>query len=139
MKQPKFNAEQITALLENKHVTKCSTKAITYAKAFKVLAVQQYAEGMTATQIFRAAGLPPELVGEHTAKSQLKIWRNTFRLCGEAGLLTEMRGQATGSRRGRPKTSDMTDADRIKRLEIEVAYLKAKNDFLVKLRAQRKS
>lgn len=139
MKQPKFNSEQIALLLKNVNVAKCSSKAISYSKAFKVLAVRQYAEGMTATQIFRAADLPPELVGENIAKDQLKNWRNKFMLHGEVGLLTEARGTAGGGRSGRPKIKGLTDADRIKRLEIENAYLKAKYDFLVKLRAQRKS
>jgi len=139
MKKPKFDQEQIDQLLQNKHVAKCSPKAITYSKEFKVLAVRQYAEGMSAGQIFRKAGLGVELVGEYVADASLKLWRKTFNAKGEAGLLTENRGRATGSQRGRPRTKGLTDADRIKRLEIEVAYLKAKNDFLVKLRAQRKS
>ena len=50
--------------------------------------------------------------------------------------MTDERGFATGDRKGRPKTKGLTDTDKIKRLKIEVAYLKAKNDFLVKLRAK---
>lgn len=137
MKQPKFNSEQITELLKNKHVIKCS-KTISYSKEFKALAVRQYAEGMTASQIFKAAGLPPELVGEYVPDNCLNRWRNKLRIKGEAGLMVDERGSAKGNK-GRPRIKGLTDADRIKRLEIENAYLKAKYDFLVKLRAQRKS
>jgi len=139
MKQPKFNPEQISELLRNEHIDKCSSKSITYNKAFKLLAIQRYAEGMTATQIFRSVGLAQELVGEYVPSNCLKRWRKTFKVKGAAGLAVEERGRATGSQRGRPGTKILTDAERIKRLEIENAYLKAKYDFLVKLRAQRKS
>lgn len=137
MKQPKFNPEQIADLLKNKHVVKCSTSSITYNNAFKVLAVRQYAEGMTASQIFREAGFSLDTARNWFARDCLTRWRKTLKFKGEAGLLIEARGATKG--KGRPRTKGLTDADRIKRLEIEVAYLKAKNDFLVKLRAKKKS
>jgi transposase-like protein len=139
MKQPKFNPEQITKLLKNKHVAKCSATNITYSKAFRVAAVKQYAEGMTSRQIFKMADLESELIGKNTAKNCLARWRKILEAKGEAGLLAEARGSAKGNKGGRPKTTGLTDADRIKRLEIENAYLRAENDFLAKLRAQRKS
>jgi transposase len=139
MKQPKFNSEQIVQLLKNKHIIKCGLKSISYSKEFKVLAVSQYAEGMSATQIFEKAGLSKELVGEYIPHNCLGRWRKKFEIQGETGLVNDQRGKAIGSKNGRPRTKGLSDAERIKRLEIEVAYLKAKNDFLVKLRAQRKS
>lgn len=57
---------------------------------------------------------------------------------GAEGLLTETRGRATGSRRGRPKVRGVTDGEKIERLEATVAYLRAENDFLAKLRAKRR-
>lgn len=138
MKQPKFNPGQIAKLLRNKYVVKCA-KAITYSKDFKLFAIRQYAEGKTASQIFREAGFDQQLIGEYVPGDCLDRWRKKFEAKGEIGLKTDERGTMRGSRKGRPKTRGLTDADRIKRLEIEVAYLKAKNDFLVKLRAQGKS
>lgn len=138
MTKHKFNPEQITEILKNKYVLKCS-KTITYSPEFKVLAVKRYTEGATAKQIFREAGFNMELIGKDTPRHCLKLWLKTFKNEGEVGLSLERRGKGHGSRKGRPRTKGVTDADRIKRLEIEVAYLKAKNDFLVKLRAQRKS
>lgn len=137
MKQNHLNQEQITELLKNDCIVKCSPKSISYSNNFKLLAIQQYAEGMTARQIFNEVGLTPELVGEDRAKECMQNWRRIVKLKGLDALKTENRGLAKGNK-GRPKTKGLTDADRIKRLEIEVAYLKAKNDFLVKLRAQRK-
>lgn len=138
MTKHKFNPEQIAEMLKNKYVLKCS-KTITYTPEFKVLAVKRYAEGVTAKRIFREAGFNMELIDKDTPRHCVKLWLQTFKDKGEVGLRSEQRGKCHGSRRGRPKTKGVTDADRIKRLEIEVAYLKAKNDFLVKLRAQRKS
>lgn len=136
MKQQKFNSEQIAELLRNKNVTRCSASSVSYSKAFKVLAVRQYAEGMPATKIFREAGFNPDIFTGRFTRDCLGRWLRKFKSTGESGLLVDARGSARG---GRPKTKNLTDADRIKRLEIEVAYLKAENDFLVKLRAQRKS
>lgn len=139
MKQSKFDPKQIIKLLENKYVVKCSSKAITYSSEFKVFAVKQYTIGKTASQIFREAGFDLNVVGDCVFQGCLRRWRKKFEAKGEVGLRTDERGTTKGIIIGRPKTKGLTDVDQIKRLKIEVAYLKAKNDFLVKLRAQRKS
>lgn len=64
----------------------------------------------------------------------MRRWMRLFRAKGEDGL-SDQRGR-TG-RGGRPKTKGVIEADRIKRLEAEVAYLKAENNFLAELRAKR--
>jgi transposase-like protein len=138
MKHKHLNQGQITELLQNSCIVKCSPKSISYSNDFKLLAVQQYAEGMTSSQIFNQAGLNQELVGEDRAKECLRNWRRIVKLRGLDALRTENRGLTKGNK-GRPKTKGLTDAELIKRLKIEVAYLKAKNDFLVKLRAKKKS
>jgi hypothetical protein len=51
------------------------------------------------------------------------------------GLQIETRGGHNGG--GRFKTKGLTETEKIKKLEAEVAYLKAENDFLAKLRAKR--
>ena len=50
--------------------------------------------------------------------------------------LSEARGRHT--KNNKPKTKDLSSTEKIKWLEAEVAYLKAENDFLAKLRAKRK-
>ena len=134
MNKSKFSEEQIRALLSNCNVDKCSNKAITYNKDFKIRAVKHYNEdGKTARQIFKEAGFDLNVVGKHIPKDCLKCWRRTFKTKGADGLCVENRGRGGG----RPKTKGLTDADRIKRLEATVAYLEAENDFLAKLRATR--
>ena len=129
-----FTPEQIANLLKNKNVSKCSEKSITYSKEFKLSAIKMYDEGFGCSEIFRKAGFDPSLVGANNPKACLLRWRRSNSRHGNAGLMNDGRG-----RTGRPKTRGLSDADQIKRLKIEVAYLKAENDFLAKLRAKKRS
>jgi transposase len=134
MNKSKFSEEQIQALLNNYNVVKCSDKAITYNKDFKIWAVKQYNEkGKTAKEIFREAGFDLDAIRKYTPRICLRDWRRIFKLKGAAGLSVENRGRGGD----RPKTTEMTDAKKIEWLEAKVAYLKAENDFLAKLRAKR--
>jgi transposase-like protein len=134
MSKRRFTPEQMTKLKSNCNVSKCSEKSISYAKEFKLLAVKQYNdEGKSPKRIFRDAGFDLDMIGENIPKERLENWRKIFRTKGITGLKTETRGRCGG----RPKTKGITDAYRIKRLEAQVAYLKAENDFLAKLRAKR--
>jgi transposase-like protein len=129
-----FTGEQIEELLANENIAKCSEKAITYERDFKIRAVKQYNEdGMTAKEIFRQAGLDLNVIGRKQPKECLRRWNRIFRKKGIEGL-SEVRGKNGG----RPKTRNLTGAERMKKLEAEVAYLKAENDFLAKLRAGRR-
>jgi len=136
MNKSKFSEEQRRKLLGNCNVVKCSDKAITYNKDFKIWAVRQYnEEGKMAKEIFREAGFDLYAIGKYTPKDCLKSWRRIFKTKGVVGLSEENRGKGRGG--GRPKIKGLTDADKIKRMEAEIAYLKAENDFLAKLRARR--
>ena len=134
MSKRRFSPKQIKELRQNKCVAKCSDKAITYSKDFKVKAVHRFEDaGASAKQIFADAGLPANLVGQHTAKNCIRSWARLARIKGIESLAVETRGRGGG----RPKTKNVTAADKIKRLEAKVAYLKAENDFLAALRAKR--
>jgi len=133
-----FTAEQIVNLLKNPNVIKCSSKSIGYAPEFKVYAVTQYHQGLSAPAIFRAAGFNLRLIGKYKPKNCLRDWREVFSTKGAVGLQVENRGKTKGKGKGRTKTKGLTDQEKIQRLEAHVAYLKAENDFLAKLRAQRR-
>lgn len=134
MSKRKFREDQINDLLDNKNVTKCSDKAITYSTEFKVRAVQQYlVEGVSAKEIFREAGFDLLIIGTDTAKRRLSDWRRIYKVKGSDGLVRETRGRLGG----RPKLKGLTETEKIARLEAEVAYLKAENHFLARLRAKR--
>ena len=129
-----FSQEEIKELSKNINVSKCSERSISYSKDFKIKAVRLYSEGMTSSEIFRQGGFLLEMIGLKKPKGCLRRWNKVYRTKGTAGLLIEARGRGGG----RPKKINLSDNDRIQRLETEIAYLKAENDFLVKLRASKK-
>ena len=134
MSRALFTQEQMNKLRKNPYVSYCSDRSITYTKDFKLFAIKLYEQGLPSSEIFRQAGFNLDLVGRHQPKECLFRWMKLFRRKGVDGL-SDFRCK-TG-RGGRPKTKGVTDASRIERLEAEVAYLKAENDFLAKLRAKR--
>ena len=130
-----FTREEIRELSSNENVTKCSDKAISYSKAFKIEAVRLYIEkGFGSSEIFENAGFKLKVIGKNKPSDCINRWCKVNRKKGVAGLETETRGRGGG----RPKKNGLTDAEKIERLEVEVAYLKAENDFLAKLRAKRR-
>jgi transposase-like protein len=132
-----FTQEQLKQLTDNKNTSKCSERSISYSKDFKIKAVQQYIEqGLSPREIFKQAGFDLGVIGKQKADDCLLRWKKTYRIKGQGGLSKETRGKGRGG--GRPKTKYQTDKAQIKYLEAQVAYLKAENDFLAKLRASKK-
>lgn len=135
MSKRRFTKEEIESLLENPNVANCSEYSITYKKDFKMKAISLHEQGFPSTLIFKQAGLDTDLVGREHPKECLERWKKIVREKGVDGLV-ESRGQ--NGKGGRPKTKGLNDADRIERLETQIAYLKAENAFLAKLRAKRR-
>jgi transposase-like protein len=132
-----FNEDQIRELLANPNVSRCSDKSITYSKTFKVLAVKKYYEGgYSPNMIFKEAGFNKQVIGKDAPNQCLRRWKKIYRSQGEGKLRVETRGKH--NKGGRPKMKGLTDAEKIKRMEIEIAYLKAEKDFFMKLRAAKK-
>jgi transposase len=127
-----FNEEQIKTLLQNPNVERCSEKSISYHKDFKVSAIKKYHEGLSPNAIFREAEFNLDMIGRETPKSCLRSWRKVFKEKGVQELSVETRGRSHNG--GRPKTNWSNEKEKIEYLETEVAYLKAENDFLAKLR-----
>lgn len=127
-----FSPKEIATIEGIEAVSKCGEKAITYTKEFKLKALKQYEEGMSPTEIFREAGFDIKMIGEKIPRKSLGRWREIYRRKGLVGIQTDTRG-----RTGRPKKTWGTDTEKIQYLEAQVAYLKAENDFLVKLRAKK--
>jgi len=128
-----FSSEEISKLSKNSSVLKCGWKSITYTYEFKKLALEQYAQGISSKEIWRRAGFDISRWKKDYTKDCLKSWRRIARRAGFEGLTS---AQGTGAT-GRPKSKGVTDADKIKRMELQIKYLKAENDFLAGLRAKR--
>lgn len=126
-----FSNEELRELEGNPNVAKVSTKSITYARKFKELALQQYEQGMSTSDIFKQAGFNFHVIGKKQPKSCLVRWRRQFKENGLEGLI-DTRGKHETKRVPRN-----TETDRLKWLEAEVKYLKAENAFLAQLRAKR--
>ncbi len=127
------SSEEIDSLNNNPYVERCTTKSITYTYEFKKKAIEQYNKGMGSKEIWKRAGFDISQWRKTYPKDCMKDWKDIVKKKGIEGLI-DMRGKGST---GRVKTKGLTDTDKIKRLEIEVAYLKAENDFLAKLRAKR--
>ncbi len=130
-----FNQEQIKTLLQNPSVARCSGKSISYHKDFKVLTIRKYQEGLPPLEIFRQAQFDIDVIGRETPRRCIRRWRKTLKDKGEAGLKKDGRGKHKSG--GRPKSlANLSDEEKLKRLEAEVAYLKEENRFLAKLRKE---
>ena len=128
-----FTKEQTKILLQNPNVVACSNKSISYHQDFKILAVRKYQQGLSSNEIFKQASFDRKMIGRKTPKECLRRWLKIFRKKGEIALKTDGRGQDKAG--GRPKNlANLTDKEKLKRLEAEVAYLKEENRFLAKLR-----
>ena len=126
MSKRNFSSEQISEMLENKNIARCSEKSITYHRDFKIRAVNQYQdEGLSAIQIFKRAGFNVDVIGRKTPKHCLGDWRKIFKTKGIDGLTKEQRG---GPGR-RHSVKDLTDEEKLKRLTAEVHTLRKKTIF----------
>lgn len=128
-----FSKEEIARLSKNPYVVKCSEKSITYTYEFKKYTLELYAQGISSKEIWRRAGFDISTWVEDYTKDCLKRWKKIANQNGFEGLVRHQGEGATG----RLKTKGMTDTDKIKRLELQVKYLEAENDFLAQLRAKR--
>lgn len=139
MGQRIFTKQQIEELLKNENVAKCSDKTIGFSKAFKIKAVKLYHEqGLSPMEIFKQAGFDLNIIGKKKPKGCMERWNKVYRLRGFDGLKVHAGSGRKIKHKSKPKTKELSVAEKIKWLEAENAYLKAENDFLAKLRAKRR-
>jgi hypothetical protein len=90
-------------------------------------------DGVASKEIWRRLGFDISKWNKDYCKDTVKDWKQIVKRKGFEGL-TKLRGT---SATGRLRTKGLTEADKIKRLELQVRYLQAENDFLAKLRARK--
>lgn len=130
MRKHIFSEVEQQILKKNPNVKKVSSKTITYSPDFKVHAVKESLNGKTSMMIFIEAGFNLEMIGRDKPKSCLQRWKRIYKSFGEEGLLRETRGKKAT---GRPISSSMTDAEKLKKAEAKIKYLEAELDFIKKL------
>ncbi len=105
-----FSEDQIQELQKSPYVDKVSSKAITYSEEFKTHFLEKYEQGMMPTQIFREAGIPPEIVG----KTRISSFSNRMKKIDQRPEgVTDLRSQNSGRSQIKERT-----------LEEENVYLK---------------
>lgn len=125
-----FSQKEIEDLKKHPCVFNCTEKSVYYTYEFKKYALEIYAQGVTPKEIWRRSGFNIGKWKKDYFALTLRDWRRIVVQDGMEGL-HNMGGLQYD--RG-PKN---TDKDEIKRLKLQVAYLKAENSFLAQLRAKR--
>ena len=128
-----FSSEDIAELKANPSVFCVSERSVIYTYEFKVQALELHAEGVSAKDIWRRSGFDISKWKKDYCRYNIRDWRRIVQRRGLEGL-TNFSGRQID--RG-PSTGETVDADKVRRLELQVRYLKAENSFLAKLRAKR--
>ena len=128
MSKKLFTEREVKNLEKNKYVKRVSNKAITYSLEFKKMFIEEYKKGKLSRLIFEEAGFDIDILGVKRVETAGSRWRKAYNKDGEVGLY-DSRDIASG----RPLERELTDSEKIKRLEREINYLKAENELLKKL------
>ena len=115
------------------HVDHGKSSLLEAIRDFKITAVKKYREGLPPNEIFRQANFDIKMIGRDAPHECLRRWLKK----GETELKSDGRGQSKLGGRTKNIENQMTglsDREKIKYLETKIAYLKAENDFLAKLR-----
>lgn len=121
-----FTEEQQEELRKNPYIKNVSDKAITYTTELRELFAKEYHSGKTPSQILTECGIDPKLLGKRR-KDGLVAMVKKFEIRVD-GFEDTRKGNS-----GRPVTKDLTDAERISRLEYRIKYLEQENEFLKKI------
>ena len=128
-----YSSEQIAQLQKNPCVWHVSERTISYTYDFKKHALDLYAQGIKPDEIWKQAGFDIHTWKKDYCRYTLKDWRRLVRKGGLESLTKPSGVQADGGYR----KARSPEADRVRRLELQVQYLEAENAFLAKLRAKR--
>jgi len=128
-----FSSEQIAQLRKNPCVWNVSERSISYTYEFKKRALNLYAQGIKPDEIWKQAGFDISIWKKDYCRYTLKDWKRLVKRGGLESLTKPSGVQADGGHR----RSLSPEADRVRRLELQVRYLEDENSFLAKLRANR--
>lgn len=125
-----FSDDEIVELQRNPCIFNCTAKSVHYTCEFKRRALGLYAQGVAPREIWKRAGFDTSKWKKNYFILTLRDWKRIVARDGEEGL--SKKGGLQYDRGPAP-----TGKDTLKRLELQVKYLQAENDFLAKLRAKR--
>lgn len=120
-----FTNEQQNELRDNIYVKNVSEKTITYTEDFRKKFAMIYQSGVLPSVILVEMGFDPIVLGKKRQSGIVeRIKNNIDRPQG----FKDTREHNSG----RPITRDLSDAEKMKRLEQKIEYLKQENEFLKK-------
>jgi transposase-like protein len=123
----KFTEDELRLLRDNPYVEKVSETTITYSMEFKERFALEYATGKLPSVILRECGFDHKMLGRERQRSLVKrIKKYSQRPEG----FSDKRKESSG----RPRVKELSDSEKIQRLEHQVRYLKQENEFLKKIR-----
>ncbi|MGL4335707.1 MAG: HTH domain-containing protein [Turicibacter sp.] len=121
-----FTEEQQENLRENPYIKKVSQTSITYTVEFRELFAREYRNGKIPSQILTECGIDHRLLGRRRKDALVSMVKKCeARLDGFTDTRTH--------KSRHPITKNLTDAERLQRLQHEVNYLKQENAFLKKI------
>ncbi len=124
-----YTDKQVRKLKKNPCVFDCDKHFIHYTFEFKKRAVELQKQGISPNIIWKRAGFDISIWKKNYCNDTVKDWR---RLVRKGGL------ERLNARGGiQSDTGTKEERTKLNRLELQVKYLEAENDFLAKLRAKR--
>ena len=125
-----FSNDEIAELKKNPCVFDCTAKSVYYTHEFKTRALGLYEQGVHAKEIWKRSGFDVNKWKDEYFRGTLRDWKKIVEKHGTKGLAKQG---------GLPydRGPNNTHKDTVKRLELQVRYLQAENDFLARLRATR--
>ena len=128
-----FTEKQIKTLSKNKNVSKISSKSIVYALEFKEKFIKEYSKGKLPRIIFQENGFDVEVLGIKRIEQSAQRWKRTYDKDGLFGLKDSRKHSS-----GRSKNRELTDAEKMEKLEAKIRFLEIENEFLKKLKKIRR-
>jgi transposase-like protein len=128
-----FSSEELVNLRKHPCVFSCTEKLINYTYEFKRRALEEYERGVQPKDIWKQAGFDTGKWKQHYFRLTIRDWKRIVR----RGDLASLNNQGGIQHDDGMTKSLKAEKDKIKRLELQVRYLQAENDFLAKLRAKR--
>lgn len=128
-----FTNEQIAQLEQNPCVWRVNRRMIHYTYEFKKRALDLYTQGIKPDDIWTQAGFDVDIWKKDYCRYTIKDWKRLVKKGGLESLTRPSGVQADGGY----KRARSPEADRVRRLELQVKYLEAENAFLAQLRAKR--
>ena len=116
--------------MQNPCVFNCTNNSVNYTDEFKKRALELRDKSVSAKEIWRRSGFDVSKWKKHYFRLTIRDWKRIVQRSGVEGL-----NKQGGIQFDRGPSN--TDKDKLKRLELQVKYLKAENDFLAKLQAKR--